>query len=683
MKRDAPTRRPGPRSAPHHWTLGRRVALETLISDLSASLVDLPAGTAEEHIHHAFEEMLEFFHLDRVALWEFSQDRSEMVLLHCRRTKGTPAAPVRVDAENYRWTTNRLLRGEPIFVHDGRNLPADAQAVREAMDQQGIRSWLALPLRREGAVFGALVFVSIRRQMRWLGKVISRLQTIADIFGSALARHRAEHALRQSELLKGSILRSMKSHVMVVDRAGVIIASNRESVRVCATQPCAAELTVGMNYLETLRRCAQQSNPAVQETVRGIESVLEGTCPVFETECSSDASGQRSWFEMTATPLTGAEGGGAVIVHRDVTRLKRAQSELHESEGRFQKLADEVPVLVWAREPDNDFIHVNKYALELTGWRAEDFTLPKWLEAIHPEDLQRNLPAWAQASDARQKYMLEYRYRHASGQYRWVLDCGVPRYLLDGSFAGYIGICVDIHDRKEAEQARHELAGRLLRAQEEERSRIARELHDDIAQRLALLTIRLRQLEQEAAQTADQERIAVLGRQSKQLSLDVSHLSHLLHSSYLENLGLAAAVENQCKETAELHHLEIDCKVRNLPRILDHDVALSLFRVVQEALRNVIRHSHAAQVQVELFADGPTIRLRITDDGVGFDSAAPEHAEGLGLVSMKERLRLVGGECTISSQPARGTRVEARVPLFQQHRHAPVRAEEDILEKAG
>jgi len=682
MKRDAPTRRHGPRPAPHPWTLGRRVALETLISDLSASLVDLPTDAAEEHIHHAFEEMLEFFHLDRVALWEFSQDRSEMVLLHCRRTPGTPPAPVRVDTEDYRWTTHQLLRGEPIFVHDGRNLPADAQAVKEAMAQQGIRSWLALPLRRDGVVFGALVFVAIRRQMRWLGKVISRLQTVADIFGSALARHRAEQALRQSEALKSSILSSMKSHVMVVDRAGVIIASNRESVKVCSLQPCAAHLTAGMNYLETLRRCAQQGDAAVQESVRGIESVLAGTCPVFEIEYAGRAAEQRSWFAMTVTPLTGAEGG-AVIVHRDITARKHAESELRESEERFSRIADEAPVMMWTREPDGDVIHVNKFGLEMTGWRAEDFTLPKWMAAIHPDDLQKNFGTWAQAMDARQKYTLEYRYRHASGQYRWLLACGMPRYLADGSFAGYVGIGIDIQDQKEAEQARHELAGRLLRAQEDERARIARELHDDIAQRLALLTIRLRQLEQEAAQTADQERIAVLRRQSKQLSLDVSHLSHLLHSSYLENLGLAAAVENQCRETAELHHLEIDCKVRNLPRVLDHDVALGLFRVVQEALRNVIRHSHAAQIQVELFADGATLHLRITDDGVGFDSAAPGHAEGLGLVSMKERLRLVGGECTISSQPARGTRVEARVPLVQQHRHAPARADEDILEKAG
>lgn len=681
-KRDAPTRRPGPRPAPHSWTLGRRVALETLISDLSASLVDLPAEASEKKIHHAFEEMLEFFRLDRVALWEFSPDRSEMVLLHCRQTKGAPPVPLKLDTRHFRWTARKLLRGEPILLRGTQDLPSSASAIKKLLTQQGVRSWLALPLRREGAVFGALVFVAIRREVRWSSRVIARLQTAADIFGSALARHHAEQELRRNELLKTSILSSMKSNVTVVDRAGVIIASNRESAKVCALQACAAHLTVGMNYLETLRRCARQSNPAVQETVRGIESVLEGASPAFETEYPSGPSGQPHWFAMTATPLAGAEGG-AVIVHRDITARKRAESELRESEERFSRIADEVPVLVWTREPDNDVIHVNRYATEMTGWRAEDFTLPKWMEAIHPEDLQKNFGAWAQASDARQKYMLEYRYRHVSGQYRWLLDCGVPRYLADGTFAGYVGVAVDIQDRKEAEQARHELAGRLLRAQEEERSRIARELHDDIAQRLALLTIRLRQLEQEAAQSADQERIAVLRRQSKQLSMDVSHLSHLLHSSYLENLGLAAAVENQCRETAELHHLEIDCKVRNLPRVLDHDVALSLFRVVQEALRNVIRHSHATQVRVELFADGPTLHLRITDDGVGFDSSAPGHGEGLGLVSMKERLRLVGGECSISAQPSRGTRVEARVPLLQQHRHVPARVDEDILKKAG
>ncbi|HXZ28717.1 MAG TPA: PAS domain S-box protein [Terriglobales bacterium] len=681
MKKSGSTRRPGPPQAFHSWTLGHRVALETLISDLSASLVDLPAGAAEKRIHRAFEEMLEFFRLDRVSLWEFSQDRSQMILLHSRHSKGTPSAPARVSARDYDWTASRLLRGESILVHGPHQLPEAASAVKEFLSQQGIRSWMALPLRREGAVFGALVFVSLRREIHWDRRVIARLQTVADIFGSALARYRAEQALRQSEVLKTSVLNSMESQVIVVDREGVVLATNREVADFCPAQSCSECVKVGADHLAELHRCAQPGNTTVQDIVNGVQAVLRGARPIAELEYQVQSGARQRWFSTTVTPLTGSERG-AVIVHRDITSRKRAESELRESEDRFRKLADEAPVMMWTRDAEGDFIHVNQYGLEMTGWRAEDFTLSKWMAAIHPDDLQKNFTVWAQAMDARQKYMLEYRYRHASGQYRWLLACGMPRYLADGSFAGYVGIGVDIQDKKEAEQARQELAGRLLRAQEEERARIARELHDDIAQRLALLTIRLGQLEKEASLAEDAERVADLRRQAKQLSLDVSHLSHLLHSSYLENLGLAAAVENQCREAAKLHHLEIECKVRDLPRMFDHDVALSLFRVLQEALRNIIRHSHADKVQVDLLADAAGIHLRVSDDGVGFDPAAPGNREGLGLVSMRERLRLVGGSLTVTSQPGRGTRVEARAPLAHLDRHAPAHAP-DILEKAG
>ncbi|HYX68948.1 MAG TPA: GAF domain-containing protein, partial [Terriglobales bacterium] len=357
MKRDASTRRPRP--ARSSWTLGRRVALETLISDLSASLVDLPAEAAEKHIHHAFEEMLEFFHLDRVALWEFSQDHSEMVLLHCRQTKGTPKTPARFDARDFRWTASRLLRGESILLRGPQDLPDCAKAVKQFLAEQGIRSWLALPLRREGAVFGALVFVSIRREVRWDSRVIARLQTIADIFGSALARHRTEQDLRQSEVLKSSILNSMKSHVIVVDREGVVIATNRDSAKPCPSQPCTDRVGMGMNYLETLRRCAQQGDPAVQETLRGIESVLTGPCPAFEIERPIRSAEGVRWLTITATPLSGPDGG-AVIVQRDVTGRKRAESELHESEERFRRIADEIPVIMWMREPDSDSMFVNR-----------------------------------------------------------------------------------------------------------------------------------------------------------------------------------------------------------------------------------------------------------------------------------------------------------------------------------
>lgn len=643
--------------------------MEALIADLAASFVDLPVDSSDVRIHQAFDRLLDFFHLDRVAMWEFSHDRSSLILLHHRKTTGTPAPPPIADAARIEWMMSKLQLGQPIFIHDPDELPAEAEVTRASMREKGIRSWLALPLRSNGRVFGALVFVSMQRAVQWTEKLAVRLQIVADMFGSALARERAQQALRRSELLKSAILGSLSSHVAVIDRSGQIIAVNTRWMQFAADNgaPPASRVGVGANYLDICRSCGTDS--AVCETVAGIESVLNGSRDLFELEYPCHAPGAKRWFHMDVTPLTTPEGG-AVISHVDITARKLAEFKLRESEERFRKLIDECPVPIWMHSPDKELVYVNRAALDFAGLPLDAFLGHRWVNHVSAEDLEKDWALYSEAFAARQPFTIEYRHWHSSGHYRWLLAHGGPRYLPDGSFAGYIGVSIDIHDRKEAEAARHAMAGRLLRAQEEERSRIARELHDDIAQRLTLLTIKLQQLEQTAEEPAAAKQVADARKIAKQLSLDVAHLSHNLHSSYLENLGLGEATRSQCTECASLHHLAIDCRVEGLPDSINKDVSLALFRVVQEALRNIVKHSHSTEVEVRLSADKKDLRLVIIDNGIGFETSVAHNTQGLGLMSMSERLRLLGGDLQVTSKPSQGTRLEARVPLQRPERRA-------------
>jgi PAS domain S-box-containing protein len=346
-------------------------------------------------------------------------------------------------------------------------------------------------------------------------------------------------------------------------------------------------------------------------------------------------------------------------------KRKSAEEELRESERRFRLMADSAPVLMWMAGLDKGCTDFNRAWLDFTGRTLEQELGHGWAEGVHPDDLQRCLSQYAAAFDACQSFTLEYRLRRHDGQYRWVLDRGVPRFLGDGSFAGYIGCCTDISEQKEAEAARQELSDRLIAAQEEERARIARELHDDINQRLALLANGFRQLgrPQPAARGFRQKQeLQRLLQLTNEISSDVQNLSHQLHPSTLEYLGLAAAVRDLCQEVARQHALEVDCRVHEVPAELDDRVSLSLFRTAQEALRNVAKHSHAQHAKVELTGGSGVVRLTVSDDGVGFDPEQGKSRYGLGLVSMEERLRSVGGEVSIRSKPSQGTQVEATAP---------------------
>ncbi len=268
---------------------------------------------------------------------------------------------------------------------------------------------------------------------------------------------------------------------------------------------------------------------------------------------------------------------------------------------------------------------------------------------------------------------MQYRLRRHDGQYRWILDVAVPRFNLDDSFAGYIGSCIDITDQKVAGEVLFNVGRKLIEAQEEERRRIARELHDDINQRMALLANGLQEVGQAISSNEDatqKKELRDLWQLTNEIATDIEHMSRQLHPSKLHYLGLAAAVRDLCHEAARQLKIEIECVVRDLPEDLDEGTSLSLFRTLQESLRNVGKHSHAHQVKVELTRRLGMILLSVTDDGAGFDTDDVENNRGLGLVSMRERLRSVGGEFSISSGPSQGTRVEGYVPAILKPRRA-------------
>jgi signal transduction histidine kinase len=209
------------------------------------------------------------------------------------------------------------------------------------------------------------------------------------------------------------------------------------------------------------------------------------------------------------------------------------------------------------------------------------------------------------------------------------------------------------------------ISGSLFEAQEQERRRIARELHDDIVQRLALLSLELEGVQEDIPDVASElrTRIGTLQNETTRITEDVQSLSHELHSSKLEYLGIAEATKIFCKEFSERQKVEIDFQSHDLPTALPTELSLSLFRVLQEALGNATKHSGVKRFEVRLWGSTGEIQLTISDLGAGFDTETAMKSTGLGLTSMQERLRLVHGELSIKSQPKGGTSVHARVPL--------------------
>jgi PAS domain S-box-containing protein len=348
-----------------------------------------------------------------------------------------------------------------------------------------------------------------------------------------------------------------------------------------------------------------------------------------------------------------------------VEEHRRDEQVLRESEKRFRLVADTAPVLIWMSGTDKLCSFFNRGWLRYTGRSFAEELGYGWVSGVHPEDVQHCIELYSASFDARVDFEVEYRLRRFDGEYRWLVDYGVPRFEPDGNFCGYIGSCVDITERKSSAESLQTLTGRIIHAQEDERTRIARELHDDFSQRLALLGIGLGQVFKmlPKSRVRERARIQEMLKRTTELSSDIHSMSHQLHSSKLEHVGLEAALAGLCAEIGDKYNIEVHFAGPDSRLKLPKDVALCLFRVAQEALANLVKHSHAHGGHVEFGANGSCANLSIRDDGTGFNTERSDRAAGIGLIGMRERIRLVGGRLLVKSEPMRGTEIFVEIPV--------------------
>jgi PAS domain S-box-containing protein len=329
------------------------------------------------------------------------------------------------------------------------------------------------------------------------------------------------------------------------------------------------------------------------------------------------------------------------------------------------------PIGIVLEDLTGRLLFVNPAFCAMLGFTEDELRKKHCVDFSPAEDAEKDWALFQQLqAGSIDHYHLEKRYYRRDGSLIW----GRLSISLLNSGASQIVVAMveDITEKKAAQEELlqsqemlHKLAGQLMRAQEEERARIARELHDDINQRLATLALNLNQLEGDSrlAATTFSRNITETRKQLEELGNDLQALSHSLRSAKLQYLGLAAAAANLCTDFSDRLKLKIDFTAENIPHNLPEEIALCLFRVLQEALRNAIKHSAARQMHVSLTGEEDAIHLMVRDYGIGFDLEKAMKGTGIGLVSMKERLKLVDGDLSIESQSQRGTTVHALVPL--------------------
>lgn len=534
----------------------------------------------------------------------------------------------------------------------------------EELVPDGVRSFAAAASTRRGEVTCVLV-------VGWADPVppcddvaVVHLRPAAALLERALTPSRQTNPRPH---LEHAILRSLEDHIAVIDCNGTIIAVNdawtdfgrREGI----TTPAA--IGPGMSYFEVCRQAVARGSYEAAVALHGIEAVCNGGSRGFETAYPLQSpGGDEQWWLMTVTPLQRPEGG-AVIVHADVTHQKVTELAWRVGDALFHRLADTVPVPIWIVSLDGLLMYGNQAWMDATGPTAGRVPDPAvWMEAGHPDDRVKATSDFRAAVRRHGRFETELRLRRADGSYRWWSVVGVPRVAADGTVESYVGMCVDVTATRHVQQSLHELAAKLVTAQESERSRIARELHDDLGQQVALLSSKLELAahSRELSRNRMQLTLADARKSLQQLATSIHNLSHELHPAKVKLLGLGPTLETLCRNVSIESGARISFDGQNIPPEVSEDSALCIFRVTQEALQNAVKHSASRNIDVRVVASPLQLTLQVIDDGAGFDPLA-SHSAGLGLLTMRERVELIGGRLRIDTAHGRGTMIEATVPM--------------------
>jgi len=384
------------------------------------------------------------------------------------------------------------------------------------------------------------------------------------------------------------------------------------------------------------------------------------------------SDGSVIWVERNARAFFDEQGRLKRMVGMvaDITERKLAEEALRESEDRLRLLLDSTAEAIYGIDLEDRCTFCNPACIRALGYERDDEVLGMNMHRLihHTRADGTFFPA--------EECRIYRAFRtgeaiHVDDEVLWRANgTSFPAEYWSHpqrrgqEIVGAVVAFVDITERKVAEASLASVSRRLIIAQEQERTRIARELHDDIGQRLALLANGLQQVQQDSPNLPEvRKRVEKLEKQTFEIAADIQSLSHELHSSKLEYLGIARAMRSFCKEFSKQQKVEIDFENHDLPSTLPPDVSLCFFRILQEALRNAAKYSGVRHFDVKLWATPNEVRLTVSDSGAGFDLKAARDRRGLGLISMEERLKIVGGDLIIESEPKRGTTIRARAPI--------------------
>jgi PAS domain S-box-containing protein len=655
--------------------LDERLRFETLLTELSAAFANLKTNEVDCEIDKWLQTLVKFLGVDRASFFQFQEDG--MTLYHSYTVPGIeplPTPPIGMK-DQYPWITDQLRRGVTVKCERiSDDMPEEAAKEKEHAARLGVKSALNIPVLMGGSVSCAITFISIVAYHEWPDAMVARLRLVGEIFAAAVERKRAETLLHAKE----------QEFRAIVENAPDLIARYDRSFRRTYVNPSLAkaydlpmEALIGKPMFSIIREAGLEVKDEVLEQIRQRYADVFDTGKSYEFEISLPMPPGRRDYSVRIFPELDFKGSviNVLSIARDITASKRAEEELKKEKELLEKIFDNIPVMIGFVGDDGRVKLVNPEWERTIGWTLRELqeqNVDIFDEAYPDLSYRQKVRDFVAASTGE---WVDLKIKVRDGR---VIDaaCAVVR-LSDGT---KVAIAQDITERKRAEErirAASEqlraLSARVQSAKEEEDIRIAREIHDEMGSTLTSLRWELERIDKIISEAEDWSQLqalrAKIGDMMRLTDITIGTMRRIvseLRPSILDDLGLVAAIEWEVQQFQARTGIVCSWDASVEKADLDEEQSTTVFRILQEALTNVLRHAQATRVDIKVNKQSGFFVLSVSDNGLGITEKQISERHSLGILGMRERAHLIGGEIDIRRGEEKGTMVIVRVPISGQ-----------------
>jgi PAS domain S-box-containing protein len=648
--------------------LNRQVAFQALINELLAGFTHASASEMDEQIYRSLGAVGRFVGVDYAFVDQIAPGGATWSCTHEWCNQGMPSKQSRfqnIPMGTSPWTERQLISGETVQINRLQDFPPEAAEERRRQAEEGIRSSLHVPLRgRGGMVNGCVGLLSVTREAVWAQDDIRWLKVLSDTIANALERKRTEEALRLSETRYRTLFESAQDAIFLMED-GKCTDCNPMAGQLFG---CRTDEIIGQTPIRFSPSAQPDNRDSEQKAQEKIKAATDGLAQRFEWR-HRRLDGSDFDAEVSLNRLQLGERNLLLAIVRDITERKR-------SEERFSRIFRKSPIPISLLDLSNGrFLDVNESFLRMSGFTRQEVVGRTSLElGLYPDPGQRALIM---------EHLHEFGHLHGHEQLFRAKTGEIRNHILWFEVIAFteekclLVMGQDVTEQKQAERRVQEsreqlraLSSRVQSLREEERTRISREIHDHLGQLLTALKLDLRSLERKvsglaelALRTVLNDKIVSARELADEMITSVQKIASELRPGILDRLGLAAAIEVEAQAFQSRTGIHCRWTLLKPPGGASQDLATAAFRIFQEILTNVARHAHATEIEVRLDQRDGNLILEVGDNGIGIQSADIDNPKSLGLLGMKERAAILGGEVTLSTNSGNGTMVKVHIPV--------------------